>query len=197
MGQDIILGSSSIWRKKVLQDMGYSFKTMSPDIDEKAIRDSDPKTLTLMISRAKAQALIDRIKSSNDEKDKQSILICSDQVIVHNNVIREKPETKEICREYLKSYEFHPAVAVVSIVVVNMSTGKIVEGTEIATQHFKKIPDTTIEKLIEQGDVLHCAGGFTVEHMSEVTDRLDGEIETIMGLPKTMTIKLINESQQM
>ncbi|KAN0028975.1 hypothetical protein ACTFIV_010843 [Dictyostelium citrinum] len=189
----LILGSSSIWRKQVLTDMGYTFKTMSPDIDEKAIRDSDPKTLTLLISRAKAQALLKRIKESDNEQDKKSIMICSDQVIVHNGIIREKPETEQQCRDYLHSYEFHPAVAVVSVVVVNIETGKIVEGTEIATQHFKKITDEFIDKLIKQGDVMHCAGGFTVEHMSDFTLNLDGEIETIMGLPKTLTKDLINQ----
>ncbi|EAL66528.1 maf family protein [Dictyostelium discoideum AX4] len=192
----LILGSSSIWRKQVLIDMGYIFKTMSPDIDEKAIRDSDPKTLTLLISRAKAQALLKRIKESDDELDKKSIMICSDQVIVHNGVIREKPETEQQCREYLQSYEFHPAVAVVSVVVVNIETGKIVEGTDIATQHFKKISDEFIDKLIKQGDVMHCAGGFTVEHMADFTLQLEGEVETILGLPKTLTKNLISQVSQ-
>ncbi|EGC32330.1 hypothetical protein DICPUDRAFT_57163 [Dictyostelium purpureum] len=189
----LILGSSSIWRKKVLQDMGYKFKTMSPDIDEKAIRDTDPNKLTLLISRAKAEALLERIKSSDNEEDKKSIMICSDQVIVCNNVIREKPISEEECRSYLESYEFHPAVAVVSVVVVNIATGKIVEGTAVATQHFNKLPNEFIDKLIKQGDVMHCAGGFTVEHMSDYTGPLDGEIETIMGLPKTLTTELIEK----
>eukprot|EP01133_Synstelium_polycarpum_P010844 gene10844-12631_t len=73
--------------------------------------------------------------------------------------------------------------------------GKRVEGTDVATQYFNKIPEDAIEALIAQGDVMYCAGGFTVEHMSEYTLRLDGEIETVMGLPKTMTNRLIQESR--
>eukprot|EP01132_Coremiostelium_polycephalum_P000617 gene617-766_t len=184
---NLILGSSSIWRKKVLSDLGYKFTTMSPDIDEKAIRDTDPKKLTLLISRAKAQALIPKVKED-------SLLICSDQVIVCNGVIREKPIHPDECREYLRSYEHHPAECVVSVVVINTKTGKSVEGTDIAVQHFKKIPEDKIESLIKQGDVLNCAGGFTVEHMADVTLRLDGEIETVMGLPKTLTINLMKEA---
>lgn len=34
----IVLGSSSKWRKQILADMGYSFVTMNPDIDERAFR---------------------------------------------------------------------------------------------------------------------------------------------------------------
>lgn len=33
----IVLGSSSKFRKQILADMGYSFVTMNPDIDERAI----------------------------------------------------------------------------------------------------------------------------------------------------------------
>ncbi len=55
---EIVLGSSSKWRKEVLRSMGYTFTTMSPDIDEKAIRDADPHILTLKIARAKAEALL-------------------------------------------------------------------------------------------------------------------------------------------
>ncbi|EGG23404.1 maf family protein [Cavenderia fasciculata] len=162
---------------------------MSPDIDEKAIRHADAKTLTLLISRAKADALVDKVTEP-------SLLICSDQVIVHNGVIREKPVTADECREYLRSYEHSPAVCVVSVVVVNTLTGKRVEGTDIATQHFNKIPEHAIEALIAQGDVMHCAGGFTVEHMEEYTNRLEGEIECVTGLPKTLTVKLLEEAKR-
>ncbi|EFA79291.1 maf family protein [Heterostelium album PN500] len=187
----IILGSSSVWRKKVLSDhIGIKdFTVMSPDIDEKAIRDTDARKLTMMITQAKTDALLDKVLEP-------SILICSDQVIVCNNKIREKPVSEEECREYLKSYEKYPAECIVSVVVVNTKTGKRLAQTEVAVVHFKPLPDELIEKLIEIGDVMYCAGGFTIEHMTEYVERIDGEMETVMGLPKTMTIDMIRQAQQ-
>lgn len=41
--------------------MGYTFTTMSPDIDEYSIRDPDPKKLTLLIAEAKADALLPQV----------------------------------------------------------------------------------------------------------------------------------------
>jgi septum formation protein len=61
MEYQIVLGSSSKWRKEVLQKLGYDFICMSPDIDEKAIRHPDPKEMTLMIAKAKAQALLPKV----------------------------------------------------------------------------------------------------------------------------------------
>ena len=57
----IILGSSSRWRKQILEQAGYTFKVMSPDIDEKAIRHADSEQLALAIANAKADKLLEQI----------------------------------------------------------------------------------------------------------------------------------------
>ena len=51
------------------------------------------------------------------------MLITSDQVILHNGSLREKPETPEECREFLLSYNEGPAEAIVGLVVTNTVTG--------------------------------------------------------------------------
>lgn len=51
--------------------------------------------------------------------------------------------------------------------LIHYILGKTYEGVAIATQHFKEIPDDVIDKLIKQGDVMMCCGGFTIEHMEE------------------------------
>jgi len=54
----IILGSKSKGRKQILQNLGYDFVVMDPNIDEKSIRDSDPKKLVTLLAKAKAAALL-------------------------------------------------------------------------------------------------------------------------------------------
>jgi len=189
----IILGSSSSFRKQVLQSMGYEFESMSPDIDEKAIRDKDPIQLTLKIARAKSQALLQRLKEKNAEP---CILITCDQVIFFQGSIREKPKDEEECREFLRSYKDDPAEAICGVVVVNTKTGKTLEGTETAKQYFHPLPETLIDELIKKGDVFYCSGGFEIEQMEPYLKKREGERETILGLPKTLTSKLIEEVQK-
>jgi len=43
--------------------------------------------------------------------------------------------------------------------------------------------------------VLTCAGGFVVEEMEEVRGELEGEISTIMGLSKNLTLELVQKAQ--
>jgi septum formation protein len=81
-------------------------------------------------------------------------------------------------------------------VVTRTSTGKSYAGTATAQQHFHPIPDSFIEQLIQQGDVLYCSGGFAIELMEPYLKALHGEKETIIGLPKTLTQQLILQALQ-
>ena len=39
-----------------------------------------------------------------------------------------------------------------------------------------------------------CAGGFVVEEMTAHTGKLEGEISTIMGFSKSLTLELIEKA---
>src|SRR5688572_5143829 len=93
----LILGSSSQWRRKVLESTGRPFEVMSPDIDEKAIRHADPRIMTVNIALAKAAALLPRITVP-------SILITTDQVAVFDGQVREKPRDGNEARRWLADY---------------------------------------------------------------------------------------------
>ena len=184
----IILGSKSKGRAKVLKEIGYDFEVMSADIDEKAIRFKDPEELTLKLAKAKADALLPKIKEP-------AILITSDQVVIWHGQIREKPENKDQAREFLQSYTLHPAETVTAIVVINTATGLRKQGVDIARAWFKTIPEKIIQQLISQGDVFMQAGGYSIDDplLKPYILKIEGERESIMGLPKKLTLRLIEE----
>jgi septum formation protein len=123
-----------------------------------------------------------------------AIVICSDQVIVCDGAIREKPTDSAQAIQFLSSYRHHPAKAVDGVVVFNTKTGKTVSGVATAVQHFSPtMPDSFFQQLITEGDIFYCAGGFVVERMEEYTSTLEGEIQTIRGLPVTLTMQLIDQ----
>ena len=49
-GLKIVLGSSSIFRRQIMEGFGYEFTVISPDIDEKAIRDENPDELVRKVT---------------------------------------------------------------------------------------------------------------------------------------------------
>lgn len=144
----IILGSKSKGRKKILEEMGFQFEVKTANIDEKTIRFEDPKELTLALARAKAEALKPQISEP-------AILITSDQVVVWEGKIREKPENEKEVKEFLEGYELFPAETVTAVVVTNIETGKQAEGIDIAKVYFHPFSKEDVDELIKEGSVFH------------------------------------------
>lgn len=183
----IILGSQSENRKKVLNDAGYAFSVLVSDFDEKAIRRDDYYELPLLLSKAKAQALLPRITEP-------ALLITADQVILWNGELREKPRDLAEARRYLETFsgsEF-PAECVNGITVTNTATGKSATAREISKIYFEIIPQETIEAFLKQGIVYQYAGGFTPQSpLIAPYLRIEGTFESVLGLPLDTLEKLL------
>ncbi|PAN50756.1 hypothetical protein GQ55_9G554000 [Panicum hallii var. hallii] len=197
----LILGSSSASRRQILSEMGYKFTLLSADIDEKEIRKEKPEELVVALAHAKADAILEKMKNNGMMKEivdsqETTLMITADQVVVHDGVIREKPSTSEEARKFIKGYSESHAATIGSVLVTNVKTGARKEGWDKAEVYFHKIPDEVVESLIEEGNVFYVAGGLLVEHplTSPLVEAIVGTIDSVMGLPKALTEKLIKES---
>ncbi|KQK22744.1 maf-like protein DDB_G0281937 [Brachypodium distachyon] len=199
----LILGSSSASRRQILSEMGYQFTLLSADIDEKEIRKEKPEELVVALAHAKADAILEKMQNSGLMKEivdsqETALLITADQVVVHDGVIREKPSTPEEARKFIKGYSESHAATIGSVLVTNVKSGTRREGWDKSEVYFHKIPDEVVESLIEEGDVFYVAGGLLVEHplTSPLVEAIVGTIDSVMGLPKALTEKLIKDSLQ-
>ena len=184
----IVLGSSSIWRRKVLEDVGWDFEVVSPDIEEKAIRHTNPAELTKLIALAKADAIKSKI-------DYPALIITSDQVCVCNNEIREKPETKEEARAFLKSYAHYPVSTITAVVITNTRNGKQCSAVDVATVVFSTISDSDIERLIDEAGVMNASGSFIIDDpiIKPYVVSIEGDLDSVEGLPMKVVVELIKE----
>lgn len=186
---NLVLGSGSSYRKKALTDMGYNFIVVTADIDEKAIRFDDPKQLTLALAKAKAEAIIPKLSEP-------AILITSDQVVVCNGQILEKPTDPAEVRSFYGMYSKYPAETVTAVMVTNTETGQQGHAVvDVAKVYFREIPAESVDKLIEQENVYRWAGGFAIEDplIAPYVDHIEGTKSSIGGLPKEVTRQLIDE----
>ncbi|ESR48241.1 hypothetical protein CICLE_v10002369mg [Citrus x clementina] len=194
----IILGSSSMPRRKILAEMGYEFSVMAADIDEKSIRKEKPEDLVMAIAEAKADAIISKLQITDSQLGnvEQTILIVADTVVVYEGVIREKPSSREEARRFIKDYSGGQCATVGSVLVTNLKTGFRKGEWDRVEIQFHEIPDEVIEKLIEEGIVLNVAGGLIIEHslILPYVKQVVGAMDSVMGLPKAVTEKLIKEA---
>lgn len=182
----IILGSSSKLRQQVMREMGIDFEIMSPDINEQEIRMADPRKLVLALAQAKARAIVNLI-------NEPAIIITADQVISFKGQIREKPRTAEEAKGFLQSYGAEPSETINGIVVTNSLTKKQEVAIDIVKVFLKPIPTAVIEQLIKESVIFHCAGALRLEDplMLPFIERVEGTADSLMGLPKSLTLSLI------
>ncbi|KAJ4701944.1 Maf-like protein [Melia azedarach] len=221
----IILGSSSMPRRKILGEMGYEFTVMAADIDEKIIRKENPEDLVMAIAEAKADSIILKLQTMESrlgnvesailitadtaeailnrlpigdyiKEAEPTILITGDQVVVYEGAIREKPSSKEEAWQFIKGYSGRQCATVGSVLVTNLKTGFRKGEWDRVEIQFHEIPDEVIEKLIEEGIVLNVAGGLIIEHplILPYVKQVIGAMDSVMGLPKALTEKLIKEA---
>ncbi|XP_052189088.1 uncharacterized protein LOC127799264 isoform X4 [Diospyros lotus] len=193
----IILGSSSVHRQKVLSEMGYNFTVMTADIDERSIRKEKPEELVVALAEAKAEAIIPKLPIGHFQKDAEaSVLVTCDQVVVFEGTIREKPSSKEEARQFIKDYSGGSAATVSSVLVTNLRTGFRKGDLDKVEIYFHAIPDQVIDNLIEEEMILNVAGGLITEHplMLPYIKQVVGTMDSVMGLPKALTERLIVEA---
>lgn len=185
---NIILGSSSRWRQQMLKEANMEFSVVIPDIDERSIRHPDPKELVRLVSRAKNDAVLLKVQDP-------SLVITSDQVTVFEGVIREKPESEEEARMFLRSYSNAMVQTVTGVCVTNTVTMASKEGIDVVEIYFDLIPEEAIDLLIEQGDILTCAGGFMIEHplIDPYIKEIRGARDSIIGMPLGLTQQLLEQ----
>ena len=177
--------------------MGFDFECLPVEIDERSIGNrltDSPKTLVLEIARAKAK---EGRKKSFRVLDilPGALLLAGDQVAVHEGRILEKPRTASEAAAFIRGYSRAPCQTVASVCLVDLHSGKSVEGVDTANIHFRAMPESIIETLVDEGECFHCAGGLMIEHvlLQPYIERIDGTLDSVMGLPKSLVTQLISQ----
>jgi septum formation protein len=183
----IVLGSNSAARQKILADLGFEFEVMQANLDEKSIRSHVLHQIPVLLAKAKNSALAPMVEDG--------ILITADTIIIHKDQIREKPADENELRHFLNTYWEAPAEVISAVCVTNTRTRKMIEAVESAKVFFHKFPDKLVEELVEHGALMSAAGGFIAEMpaIKKYIVHLEGNMDTVMGLPGALTQKLIKE----
>ena len=179
----VILASSSKFRRQLLDKLNISFKCISPDIDEKRLKNEAVKDYVKRLSIEKAS----KIACSNQK----SIIIGSDEVADLKGRIIGKPITKKNAKKQLKMLSGNKVVFRTGLCVLNSETGKYYASVNNYNIFFRDLNDSIINKYLESDDVLKCAASIRIEGLAiNLVRKMNGaDPSSIMGLP---LIKLID-----
>ena len=180
----LVLGSSSPYRKELLERLGVPFECVSADIDESRHEGETPEALCVRLAREKAL----KVKSLVGE----AIVIGSDQVAVLGERILGKPHTRERAIEQLSSMQGQTVYFLTALCIIG-EKGEIFETMVPTIVTMKKLSVKTIENYLDREQPFNCAGSAKIEKlgialMKEVRST---DPTALIGLPLIETVNLL------
>ncbi|GIU53258.1 MULTISPECIES: Maf family protein [Shewanella] len=198
MNSKIILASTSVYRKEILQKLQLPFECISPNIDESPYENETAQALVLRLAEAKAFAGTELYNSinKNDQNESSSVLVIgSDQVAVIDGQIIGKPHTTEKAIKQLQQASGKAITFYTGLSVINSHTKQVFSLIEPFTVHFRELTLAEITRYVELEQPLYCAGSFKAEGLGiALFEKLEGDDpNTLIGLPLIKLIQLLKK----
>lgn len=184
----IVLASSSPYRRRLLEQLGFPFEWSSPDIDETPCAGETPQLLVERLAHSKAQALTPRYT--------QHWIIGSDQVACIDGQILGKPGDINNARRQLRACSGQSVEFLTGLCLLNSRDGKFKTIVEPFTVVFRNLSDEQIERYLKREQPFDCAGSFKAEGLGiALFDRLEGnDPNALIGLPLIQLVSLLQEA---
>ena len=174
----LVLASSSVNRKAILENLHISFEVDFPVCDEQSILSASALELTQKRAKAKAESLLEKYRNQ------ETILIGCDTVIECDGIVFGKLKTEDEVRTMFRSYEGKSHHVFSSIYCVNVCTLKSELATSISTVFFASIADDDLDIYIKSEEWKGVSGGYRLQGLaSQFIERIEGSPSGIVGLP--------------
>ena len=181
----LILGSTSRYRRELLERLRLPFEVHAPDVDETPRPGEAPAALAQRLALAKAHAV--------SAVHPDAVVIGSDQVADLDGVPIGKPGTHARAVEQLRAMRGRSIVFQTAVAVVRRDTGYV--GTALApvTVRFRELNDAEIEHYLRTEQPYDCAGSAKCETLGiALLDAIDSDDPTaLVGLPLIRTCALL------
>ena len=183
---NLVLASSSIYRKRLLEKLQLNFVCAHPDIDESEKKDESPFQMALRLAKDKATTLAATYP--------KHFIIASDQVAMLEHTQLKKPGKQSNAIEQLQLCSGKSVNFYTSVCILNTTTGELKSAIDICTVHFKKLTKQQIINYIRLEQPYDCAGSFKSEGLGiALFDGIQGEDpNALIGLPLIKLIRLLN-----
>ena len=181
----LILGSTSVYRRELLERLRVPFSVESPHVDESPLPGELPATLACRLALAKAQAVAERFPDA--------VVIGSDQVADLDGVALGKPGTHARAVRQLQQMSGQVVIFQTAVAVVCKQSGFSQEALALVKVKFRELSDTEIENYLQAEQPYDCAGSAKSEGLGiALLERIDNDDPTaLVGLPLIRTAALL------
>ncbi|MFZ4536812.1 Maf family protein [Propionivibrio sp.] len=173
----IVLASTSPFRRELLARLGMPFETADPATDETALHGEMPEATALRLSEAKARAVASQYP--------EALIIGSDQIACLDGQVFGKPGNHENAVKQLRMMRGRTVNFYTGLCLLNASTGKAHLRGVPTLVTFRNLTDDQIENYLRKEQPYNCAGSAKSEGLGiAVIARMEGEDpNALIGLP--------------
>lgn len=183
--RQLILASTSVYRRHLLERLRLPFTVIASDVDEAALPHESPAQLACRLALAKARTV--------SQQHPGSVVIGSDQVADLNGEALGKPLTHARAVAQLQRMRGQTVIFQTAVAVVCQAKG--FAQTELAQVKvlFKHLTDAQIERYLITEQPYDCAGSAKSEGLGiALLTRIDNDDPTaLIGLPLIRTCQLL------
>lgn len=182
---DLILGSTSRYRRELLERLRLPFQVVSPQVDETPLPGEAPAALATRLALAKARAVA--------AMHPQAVVIGSDQVADVDGEPVGKPGNHERATAQLRAMSGRSIVFQTGVAVVRRASGFEAAHLVPVTVRFRELDDEDIEHYLRAEQPYDCAGSAKAETLGiALLCAIESSDPTaLVGLPLIRTCELL------
>ena len=184
----LVLASTSPYRKALLEKLGLPFETRSPNIDESPLQGESPAALVARLAEAKARAIAPEFCDA--------LIIGSDQVAVLENKILGKPGNHQAAVEQLRHASGKRVDFLTGLCLYNTKTRHAQVSVVPYTVVFRELSLEEIDDYLRREQPYDCAGSFKSEGLGiALFQAMEGQDpNALIGLPMIELCRLLAEN---
>ena len=173
----IVLSSTSLFRRELLARLGLPFETANPNVDETARHGETPETTALRLSEDKARAVARQYP--------EALIIGSDQVAYLDGQVFGKPGTHENAARQLQTMRGRTVNFYTGLCLLNAKSGKVQLRGVPTLVTFRNLTSDEIENYLRKEKPYNCAGSAKSEGLGiAIIAKMEGEDpNALIGLP--------------
>ena len=183
--RQLILGSTSRYRRELLERLSIPFQVAAPDVDESPLPREAPRLLAERLALAKAKAVAAQFP--------QAVIIGSDQVADLNGQSLGKPGTHDKAVTQLHLMRGQTVVFQTAVAVVCLESGFEQRSLAAVRVKFRDLTDDEIENYLQLEKPYDCAGSAKSEGLGiALLASIDSDDPTaLIGLPLIRTCQML------
>ncbi|MDR0356821.1 MAG: Maf family protein [Clostridiales Family XIII bacterium] len=191
---NIILASASPRRYEILKKHGVEAEIVPSGADERLppeLRNRPVREIVVYLARKKARAVYERLCAN--VACRASFILAADTVVYKDGIIG-KPVDEADAFRILSSLRASSHLVITGVSLIKTADGKEENFFDVTEVFFKDYPDEEIYRYIREESPYDKSGSYAVQSSwSGNVDRVEGDIENVMGLPWYRLAPLLGE----